>query len=317
MKLKVLVTGGTGFLGNRVCAAMRDVGWTAVPISRRTGYDLRNESEALSAVVVTRPDVIVHLAATVGGIGANMERPGAFFRENMLMGMNVIHAASLARARLVTAGTVCSFPKHCPVPFKEEDFWNGFPEETNSPYGIAKKSLLVMCQAYARQHGLEHTYLVLSNLYGPEDNFDERGSHVIPALIKRFVEAKRDGLDVVTCWGTGVATRSFLHVDDAAAGIVQACKMDPYGDNPINLSGSAEISMKDLSGLIAKAVGFRGRIEWDASKPDGQPRRAMDGTRAAELLNWTPKRPFDEGVKETVAWFVEKVEKPNVGTQPS
>ena len=303
-QLKVLVTGGAGFLGNRVCAAMRTAGWEAISISRRTGHDLRNKAEALSAVMVTRPDVIVHLAATVGGIGANMERPAEFFYDNMVMGMNVVQAATLSKSRLVMASTVCAYPKNCEVPFNEKDFWNGFPEETNAPYGIAKKALLVMCQAYAKQHGLEHTYLVLCNLYGPRDNFDERSSHVIPALIRRFAEAKAAGRESVTCWGTGKATRSFLHVDDAAVGIREACRRSPCGDNPVNLPGSAEISMKELASAIAKAVGFTGRIEWDPLKPDGQPRRAIDGARALKLLNWKPKISFDEGLKQTADWFI-------------
>lgn len=300
---KVLVTGGTGFLGQRVCAALSVAGAEAIPVSRRTGYDLRDEAQALTAMFLAKPDVVVHLAATVGGIGANQAAPATFFSENMKLGMNVIHAATVVGARIVFLSTVCAYPKFCPAPFHEADIWNGFPEETNAPYGIAKRALLVMLQAYRRQFGTRFCYIVPTNLFGPGDNFDERSSHVIPALIKRFHEAYVAKAQKVVCWGTGKATRSFLYVDDAAKAIAMACAgLDD--DVPVNLSGAGETTMADLAQRIADLTCFEGEIEWDPSKPDGQPRRLVDGTRAHELLGWSPTTSLNEGLKRTVEWFV-------------
>lgn len=300
---RVLVTGGTGFLGRHVCEALQAEGALAFPVSRKKHYDLRNEAEALSAVLAIHPDIVVHLAATVGGIGANMAAPATFFRENMLMGMNVVHATAVARAKLVCVGTVCSYPKNCPIPFVENNFWDGYPEETNAPYGVSKKALFVMCQAYRKQHRLHYGFLVPANLYGPGDSVDLDKSHVIPAMIRKFVEAKLRKESEVTCWGTGKPTRSFLHVSDAARAITLACaKLDH--DDIVNLPGGQETPMSELAGMIASIVGYRGKIVWDPSKPDGQPRRAIDGTRAKELLHWSPEIPLEKGLAETIEWYI-------------
>lgn len=305
---RVLCTGGTGFLGVHVCRELSARGAKIFPVSRRIGYDLRNEGEVLSAVLAVQPDMIVHLAATVGGIGANMDSPGTFFRDNIMMGVNVIHAAAVARVKVIVAGTLCSYAKFASIPFKEEDFWNGFPEETNAPYGMAKKVLLVMCQAYRKQFGLPFGYVVPCNLFGPEDNFHPRTSHVIPALIRRFVEAKEEDKESITCWGTGNATRSFLYVKDAAQGIVQACEKLDY-DGPVNLAGTNEIKVQKLSEMVAQEVGYTGKIEWDPSKPDGQPRRCVDGTLAKKILNWAPETSLETGIAETVKWYQASLKK--------
>lgn len=300
---RVLVTGGTGFLGQYVCHELEAMGAEPVPLSRRSGFDFRNEAEALSAVLFIKPDVVVHLAGVVGGIGANMAAPATFFRDNMLMGMNVVDAAAKARAKLVMVGTVCSYPKDCPAPFKEETFWDGYPEPTNAPYGIAKKALFVMCRAYRMQHGLKYAYLIPTNLYGPCDNFSDDTSHVIPALIRRFVEAKEKSLKDVSCWGTGKATRSFLFVHDAAKAIATAAaKLDH--DDLVNLPGGEETSIAALAALIAKVCGYAGKVSWDPSKPDGQPRRLVDGARAEKLLGWKPRVRLEEGIRATVDWYL-------------
>lgn len=301
---RILTTGGTGFLGKHTCEALNGAGAQVFPVSRTIGYDLRNEAEALSAILAVHPNIIVHLAATVGGIGANMAAPATFFRDNMSMGLNVVHAAALARARLVFLGTLCSYGKDTPIPFKEEDFWKEFPEPTNAPYGIAKKALLVMCQAYAKQHGLRFSYLVPCNMFGPGDNFNLETSHVIPGLVRKFAEAAEAGDKEVACWGTGKATRSFLYVRDAAKAITLACA-GPDHDGPINICGTQEISIADLAALVAKAVGYKGKIVWDSNKPDGQPRRFVDGTLAKKLLGWEPETSLEQGIKETVEWYLE------------
>lgn len=285
-------------------AALDHAGAQTMPLSRHTGYDLRNENEALQAMLATHPDIVVHLAGVVGGIGANVKQPATFFRDNMLMGMNVVHAASVGRAKIITVGTVCSYPKDGQLPFEEEAFWDGFPEPTNAPYGIAKKALLVMMQAYRKQFGLRFAYLIPSNLYGPGDHFEEGSSHVIPALVRRFVEAKEKGEKEVVCWGSGQVTRSFLFAADAAKAItIAAATLDM--DDPVNLPGTEELTIGELSVMIAKLVGYAGKILWDGSKPDGQPRRMIDGTRAKDLLDWEPETKLAEGLKHTIAWYQE------------
>lgn len=298
----VLVTGGTGFLGKFVVEELTDMGAVVTPISKSLGFDLRNEAEMLQAMVFEKPEVVVHLAATVGGIGANMARPATFFRDNILMGINVIHASALAGSKLIFLGSTCSYAKNQKPPFKEEDFWNGFPEETNAPYGIAKKALHTMCEAYRNQYGLRYGYLVPCNLFGPGDNFSEKTSHVIPAMIRRFVEAEETDAEEVTCWGTGKATRSFLFARDAAKAIAIACaELD--SDQVVNLPGCEEISMKALATLVAKLCEYKGDILWDSNKPDGQPRRALDGGRARTLLGWAPETTLMDGLEETILWY--------------
>lgn len=300
---KILVTGATGFLGKFVMAAITDQGGVGVPISKSLGYDLRNETEVLQALLIYQPDIVVHLAATVGGIGANMASPGIFFRDNILMGINVVHACAMANIKLIAVGTICSFPKHCPTPFKEENFWNGYPEETNAPYGIAKKALHVMCEAYRKQYGFHYGYLVPCNLFGPGDHFEEKVSHVIPAMIKRFADAVEANAPEVTCWGTGKATRSFLFAPDAAKAIAIACaELD--SDQIVNLPGSEEISMKKLADLVAKLCKYKGEINFDPTKPDGQPKRLVDGTRARTMLGWAPGTTLHDGLEMTIEWYM-------------
>ena len=246
---------------------------------------------------------MIHLAAEVGGIGANMAHPGRFFFANMAMGLHLVeHARRTGLEKFVHTGTVCAYPKFAPIPFREDDLWNGYPEETNAPYGVAKKALFVMLDGYRREHGLQSAVVVPVNLYGPGDNFDPSSSHVIPALIRKCEEARLAGADEVICWGTGSATREFLYVDDAAEGILRATEVmeEPV---PINLGGGQEISIRHLVAKIAAACGFAGRITWDTSKPDGQPRRGLDISRAQELLSWSPRQDFDSGLAATVAWW--------------
>jgi len=300
---RIAVTGGAGFLGRSVCAALRDRGVAEVFVPRREDFDLTVEADVARLFEAARPDVVIHLAAEVGGIGANMAHPGRFFYANMAMGMHLVeHARRRGIRKFVHTGTVCAYPKHCPVPFREDDLWNGYPEETNAPSGVAKKALFVMLDGYRREYGLPSAVAVPVNLYGPGDNFDPASSHVIPALIRKCEEARRTGAGEIVCWGTGSATREFLHVADAAEGIVRAAEVmdEPV---PINLGGGAEISIRDLVGRVAAACGFTGRIVWDASKPDGQPRRGLDIARARDLLGWRPVRDFDAGLAETVAWW--------------
>jgi GDP-L-fucose synthase len=301
----VLVTGATGFLGRHVTELLARRDFRVFPVSRALGYDLTAPQAAFRAMLAVRPDVVVHLAARVGGIGANMTAPADFFRDNMQIGMNIIQASSDGGARLVMVGTVCSYPKDCPLPFKEEDFWNGYPEPTNAPYGIAKKALLVMMEAYRKQYGLKGCYLVPANLFGPGDNFDPRSSHVIPALIRKFVEAKEAGVRQVDCWGTGKATRSFLYVADAAEAILRAVERELDHEGLVNLPGGPSVSIEELASIIAGLVGYEGAIFWDRSKPDGQPLRAIDGQKAQKLLEWKPTMPFADGLKKAVDWYLE------------
>jgi GDP-L-fucose synthase len=300
---RVLVTGGSGFLGAQVTErlARHDVADVATP--RSADYDLREHDAVRAVLADTRPDVVVHLAAVVGGIGANMASPGSFFHDNALMGIQLIEESRLAGVeRFVCVGTVCAYPKHAPVPFREEDLWNGYPEETNAPYGLAKKMLLVQLQAYRQQYGFEGIYLLPVNLYGPRDNFDERSSHVIPALIKKCFEALERQADSIECWGTGRASREFLYVDDAAEGIVSAAARYA-GAEPVNLGSGQEISIAELTELIAELVGFTGEIVWDTSKPDGQPRRWLDTSRAEREFGFRAQTTLRDGLERTIEWY--------------
>jgi GDP-L-fucose synthase len=300
---RVCVTGGGGFLGRRVVACLRERGYEDIYVVRRRDYDLVRGADVERLYREERPQVVIHLAAVVGGIGANRENPGRYFYENLMMGAQLIEGARVnAVEKFVQVGTICAYPKHTPVPFREEELWNGYPEETNAPYGIAKKALLVQAQAYRDQYGLNSIYLLPVNLYGPGDNFDPHTSHVIPALIKKFVEAVERGASSVEVWGTGEATREFLYVDDAAEGIVLAAERYD-GREPVNLGAGQEISIRELAGLIARETGFRGEIVWDRSKPDGQPRRALDVTRAREWFGFRARVNFIDGLRHTIEWY--------------
>lgn len=306
-KTKVVVTGGRGFLGRVVCRKLEQRGCRSIAVPARSDYDLSTEEGVRWMYEDFEPDVVIHLAAEVGGIGANREHPGRFFYKNLAMGLHLIeHARRNGLRKFVHAGTVCAYPKFTPVPFREVDLWNGYPEETNAPYGIAKKSLFVMLDAYRREYELDSAVVVPVNLYGPGDNFHPKSSHVIPALIRKCVEARNRGDASITCWGTGSASREFLYVDDAAEGILRAAKVmnEPV---PVNLGTGREITIRRLVELIAQCTGFRGEIEWDESKPDGQPRRCLDTSRAQELLNWSAQTDFETGLKQTIAWYEESL----------
>jgi len=299
---RVMVTGGAGFLGRRIVARLEERG--AKPIVVRSAeYDLTQPERVRAALADHRPRYVIHAAAVVGGIGANRRRPAEFFYKNAVMGIHLIHEAWRAGVeKLLVVGTVCSYPKFTPVPFREEHLWDGYPEETNAPYGLAKKMLLVQLQAYRQQYGFNGIYVIPTNLYGPGDNFDLETSHVIPALIRKCVEAQEAGREEVVLWGTGTASREFLYVDDAAEAIVAA--LERYdAPEPLNLGAGAEITIRELAELVAQVTGFSGKFVWDPSYPDGQPRRAVDGTKARQLLGWEPKVKLAEGLAETVAWF--------------
>lgn len=300
---RICLTGGGGFLGQRVVKQLREFGCNNVFVVRRSEYDLVRGEDVERLYRDTLPQVVIHLAAVVGGIGANRDNPGRFFYENIMMGVQLMEGARQHSVeKFVQLGTVCAYPKFAKVPFKEDDLWNGYPEETNAPYGIAKKALLVQAQGYRDQYGLNAIYLLPVNLYGPGDNFDPASSHVIPALIKKCVDAVERGARAIEVWGTGSATREFLYVDDAAEGIVLAA--EKYnGREPINLGSGREISIRDLVNLIAKETGFGGEIIWDATKPDGQPRRALDVSRATELLGFRATTDFVEGLRRTIEWY--------------
>ncbi|HZW09077.1 MAG TPA: GDP-L-fucose synthase [Phycisphaerales bacterium] len=310
---RIIVTGGAGFVGQQVLRLLRarSVPDSHLFVPRRRDYDLTEKTDCArlyrDAFGKDKADVVIHLAAEVGGIGANRANPGRYFYANMAMALNLIEQARLdglahREGKFVQAGTICAYPKFTPVPFREEEIWNGYPEETNAPYGVAKKAAWQMLDAYRLQYGMQSAYVLPVNLYGPNDNFHLESSHVIPALIRKCVEAKDRGDERITCWGTGSASREFLYVDDCAEGIVRAAEVmnDP---TPINLGASFEITIKDLVELIVKLSGFRGRIEWDSTKPDGQPRRCLDTTRAKKLLGWQAQVPFEEGLRRTIEWF--------------
>ncbi len=300
---RFVVTGGGGFLGSFVVEELRARGAEHLFVPRSEDYDLRDHDAILALLSDARPDIIVHLAAVVGGIGANREHPAEFFYDNLMMGTQLFHEAWQAGVKkFVSIGTVCAYPKFTSVPFREDDLWLGYPEETNAPYGLAKKMLLVQGQAYRQQYGFNSIYLLPTNLYGPRDNFDPASSHVIPALIRKFMEAKDRGDATVTAWGTGSPTREFLYVEDAARGIALATERYD-GDEPVNLGSGMEISIKDLTETIAELVGFEGEVVWDDTKPDGQPRRLIDTSRAREAFGFEATTTFREGLQRTIEWY--------------
>jgi GDP-L-fucose synthase len=299
----VLVTGGAGFLGAPVCHLLRERGVGELTIPRRSRYDLTVPRAVEALFDDCSPEVVLHLAAEVGGIGANRDNPGRFFYANMAMGLNMVEQARLHGVeKFVQVGTVCSYPKLTPVPFSEESLWDGYPEETNAPYGVAKKALLVMLGAYRQQYGFPGIFLMPTNLYGPRDNADPSSSHVIPALIRKCEEARIADAPSITCWGTGSASREFLYVDDCAEAIVAATERYD-GPAPINIGIGQEIVIRDLVALVAQATGFTGDVHWDASKPDGQPRRVLDTTRAAREIGFHAATAFEDGLRRTVEWF--------------
>jgi len=300
---RVIVTGGTGFLGSYVIEKLKERGCKNIFIPRSKEYDFTKEKNVIKLYQDYPADIVIHLAAVVGGIGANRENPGKFYYDNLIMGaMLMEYARQYKVGKFVALGTICAYPKFTPVPFKEEDLWNGYPEETNAPYGLAKKMMLVQSQAYRAQYGFDSIFLLPLNLYGPKDNFNPKSSHVIPALIKKYVEAVREGKDEVVCWGTGKPTRGFLYVEDAAEGILLAAEKYDKSD-PVNLGTDLEISIKDLTELIARLVGFEGKIKWDTSKPDGQPRRRLNTSRAEREFGFKAKMDFEEGLKRTIEWY--------------
>jgi GDP-L-fucose synthase len=300
---RVVVTGGAGFLGSYVVEKLKARGCEHIFVPRRAEYDLV-QSEAIKRLYDdTQPDLVIHLAAVVGGIGANRENPGKYFYENLMMGVQLIDEARLRGIKkFVATGTICAYPKFTPVPFKEDDLWNGYPEETNAPYGIAKKAMLVQSQAYREQYGFNSIFLLPVNLYGPRDNFDLQSSHVIPALIRKCVEAVRIGATEVKCWGTGQVTREFLHAEDCAEGLLLAAEKYNKSD-PVNLGAGFEVTIKDLAKKIAWLTGFTGSLIWDSGQPDGQPRRSLDVTRAEEEFGFRSRIAFDEGLHQTIDWF--------------
>jgi GDP-L-fucose synthase len=303
---RVCVTGGAGFLGRAVCDRLWHRGARDVFVPRSAEFDLTDATRTGKLYDAAKPDLVIHLAAEVGGIGANQLHPGRFFYANMAMGLNLIEEARRRGGiKFVQVGSVCAYPRDCPLPFREADLWSGYPEETNAPYGIAKRALGVMLDGYHREYGLPGVYVIPVNLYGPNDNFDPVSSHVIPALVRKFHAAAQRNEPRVVCWGSGRVTREFLYVDDAAEAVVRAAEKlnDP---TPLNLGTGVEISVADLAGKIGKLSGFRGTIEWDVSRPDGQPRRRLDVSRAADLLGWRASISLDEGLTRTVDWWNEQ-----------
>jgi GDP-L-fucose synthase len=304
---RVLVTGGAGFLGTHVVTKIQAQGCRAVLVPRSREFDLREKAAIITLFEQARPDLVIHLAAVVGGIGANRRHPGQFFYDNAIMGLQLIEQARLYGVeKFVVLGTVCAYPKFTPVPFREADLWNGYPEETNAPYGLAKKMLLVQAQAYRQEYGMNAIYLLPVNLYGPGDNFDPETSHVIPALIRKCLEAVEGGRDEVVVWGSGQASREFLYVEDAAEAIVLAAER--YDDpEPVNLGSGRELSIKELVELIAELTGFQGRLMWDATKPDGQPRRCLDTTLAERAFGFRARTDFRQGLQRTIAWYRQRL----------
>ncbi len=300
-----MVTGGAGFLGTHVVRGLGERGAAAVIVPRSRACDLTDAEATRALFAEHRPEVVIHLAAEVGGIGANRNNPGRFFYGNMAMGLNVLEQARRhGTEKVVVAGTVCAYPKLCPVPFREDDLWNGYPEETNAPYGVAKKALLVMAQSYRAQYGCNFVMLFPVNLYGPGDNFDLETSHVIPAMIRKFLEAEERGAPSVTLWGDGTPTREFLYVDDCARGLLEAT--ESYDDpDPVNLGAGFEISMRDLADTIREAIGYRGDIAWDTDQPNGQPRRRLDVSRARERFGFEARVSLEDGLRQTIAWYRE------------
>lgn len=301
---RVMVTGGAGFLGSHVVDALKARGVTDINVPRKADYDLRDVTAVKALLQSARPDLIIHLAARVGGIGDNREHPAEYIYDNLMMSAQLLHEAYHAGVeKMVIAGTVCSYPKFTPVPFKETDMWDGFPEETNAPYGIAKRAVLVQSMAYRQQYGFNSIFLMPTNLYGPRDNFDLASSHVIPALIRKTLEAKDRGDRVIEVWGDGSPTREFLYVRDAAEGILLAA--EKYNDSePVNLGSGYEISIKDLTEMITRKIGFEGELRWNTDKPNGQPRRALDVSRAKAAFGFEARTQFEQGLQETIDWYI-------------
>ena len=302
-QLPILVTGGAGFLGSAVVKCLHFRGYENIFVPRSKEYDLRDPAAISRLYREFHPRVVIHLAAVVGGIGANRDNPGRFFYDNAIMGIQLMeYARQFEVAKFVAVGTICAYPKFAPLPFKEEDLWNGYPEETNAPYGLAKKMMLVQAQSYRAQYGFNAIYLLPVNLYGPGDNFDLNTSHVIPALIRKCIEAKERNREQIVLWGDGSPTREFLYVEDAAEGIISATE-NYDGEEPVNLGTGREIYIRDLAQMIAEEVGFRGEIVWDSTKPNGQPRRCLDTSRAEQFFGFRAKFDLRQGIIQTIAWF--------------